>query len=210
MRKTFRIAVLTVAAWTVTGCTLHAQHVAPVTRQTCEATAQKAAAEPVSDDFRWALTLGGLERCGDTGAAAIAGALRQSGAIADTLLLNGLVVQASSMRHPQILQAALELAADRAAPAPARVAGMQVALRQHNASVALPGSVNQLSNTTMGALCRYTYLSHAHDASERALPAGHRERIVAVMRRIADDEAEPRPLRDLAGCVAHKVGQTGR
>jgi hypothetical protein len=62
----------------------------------------------------------------------------------------------------------------------------------------------------MGALCRYDYLSHAHYVSERALPPGHRERIVAVMQGIADDATEPRPLRDLAGCVAHKVGRAGR
>lgn len=210
MRKTIRITALAIVAWAGTGCALHAQHVAPATRQACEATARKAAAGPRSEDFRWALTYGGLERCGDTGAAALAGALRQSGAITDTMVLNGLVVQASSSRHPQILQAALELAADRAAPAPARVAGMQVALRQHDGRVALPGSVNQLSTTTMGRFCRYDYLPHAHYASERALPGGHRERIESVMREIAGNAVEPQPLRDLAGCVARKVSEASR
>ncbi|HEX2079170.1 MAG TPA: hypothetical protein VHG08_15705 [Longimicrobium sp.] len=212
MRKTIGIAALVAAAWAGSGCALQAQHAAaaPPSRQECEAAAQKAAAAPQSAEFHWALTYGGLARCGDTGAVALARALRQAGAIADSLLLGGVVVQASSSRHPQILQAALDLALDRSAPVPARVAGLQVALRQHDGRVALPGSVTQLSATAMGAFCRYDYLPHAHYASERTLPRGHAAAIAAAMRRIADDPAEPRPLRDLAGCVARKVGEPGR
>lgn len=210
MRNTMRIVALIFTTWAGTGCALQAQHVAPATREACAAAAQKAAAEPQSDDFRWAFTFGGLPRCGDTGAVAIAGALRRSGAIADAGLLNNLVVQASSSRHPAILQAALDLAADRTAPAPVRVAGMQVALLQHDNRVALMGSLTELSTTTMGVFCEYDYLLHAHYASARPLPAGHRERIVSVMREIAADASEPQPLRDLAGCVARKVSETRR
>ena len=209
MRKTIPVIALALA-WAGTGCTLQAQRTAAPTRQACEQATQKAAAAPSSEDFRWAFTYGGLERCGDTGAVALARALRQAGAVSDTLLLGSILVQASSSRHPQILRAALELAGDRDAPSPARVAGMQVALRQHAGHIALPGSVTQLSNTTMGVFCRYDYLSHAHYASERALPAGHRQRIAGVMRSIAADAAEPRPLRDLAACVARKVTEGGR
>lgn len=174
----------------------------------CVAAAEKAGADPRSPDFAWALTFGSLARCGDTGAVALARALREAGGIVDPVLMNSLVVQASSSRHPRILQAALDMALDRSAPTPARVAGLQVALRQHAAGIALPGSVEQLSTTEMGAFCRYDYLSHAHYASERALPPGYREHIEAAMRGIGEDEAESRPLRDLARCVARKVAET--
>ncbi|HST61482.1 MAG TPA: hypothetical protein VLK84_22440 [Longimicrobium sp.] len=211
MRTITRIAAVAIALAAGGGCArgLPPWATAPPSHEECASAARKSNDAPGSADFRWALTYGGLARCGDTGAVALAGALGRAGTIADTMLLNDVVVQASGIRHPRILEAALDITADRSAPSIARVAGMQVALRQHAVHVALPGGVVQLAVLEMGRLCRYSYLSGVGYASERPLPPGYRDTIVAAMRRIADDAAEPRSL-DLAGCVASKVGERDR
>lgn len=176
----------------------------------CAAAAVKLNEGPESAGFRRALTRGGLARCGERGAVALAGALGRAGTIGDTALLDGLVVQASSIRHPLILQAALEVAADGSALPAARAAGMQVALRQYAAHVALPGGVAQLAVLDVGPFCRYDSLPGAGYASEHPLPEGHRETIIVTMKRIADDPWESAPMRDLAGCVARGVSQRER
>jgi hypothetical protein len=212
MRTILRIAAVAVALGAGGGCAggLPAWAAAPPSYQECVAAATKSNDAPGSANFRWALTYGGLARCGETGAVALASAVGRADAIADTALLDGLVVEASRSRHPLILQAALDVAADRSVPLIGRVAGMQVALRQHAVHVALPGGVAELARLEMGQFCRYDSLTGVGYASERPLPRGYREAIVAAMRGIADHAAEPRSLRDLAGWVANKVGERGR
>lgn len=210
MRSFPRIAVVAIVLAAGSGCARRPPSAAPPSTAACEAAARKAAAAPGSADFRGALTYGGLARCGDTGAVALAGALRGAGALRDTALLDDLVVQASANRHPLILQAALDVAADRTAPPVARAAGMHVALRQYAAHIGLPGGVARLAVLEVGPFCTYDYLPGVRYASERPLPAEHRDAIIVTMKRIADDAAEPVSMRDLAGCVARKVSEPAR
>lgn len=186
---------------------LHAQipRRPPPTAHECHVAANKASSDPRSAAFRWAMAYGRLAECGSIGAPAVASALRRADAIQDTLLLGSVFFKASHLRHPEVLEAALEVAGSRESRIPVRVIALDVLLLQHDVTSSLYHKLEDLAKDPSGRFCGPDYVSHNAYLSETPLPADYRERIVRVTNRIASDPTEPAVLRGMAACIARYV-----
>lgn len=187
---------------------LHAQTYVP-SAQECRVAANKLASNPRSEAHRWAITYGRLSECGDIGAKALAAEIRRLSAGDDLHDLQRLALDASLNRHPEIWRAALDVAQRRGAWLPARVASLQILLRQHDVRTALEGGLQRLISERMGPLCRVDVVPHVSYSSEAPLPADYRQRMEAAMSQIAADAVEPGVMRDLARCVGRSVHGIG-
>ena len=183
---------------------LLAQSTAP-SAQECRVAANKLGSDAHSEAFRWALAYGRLAECGDVGARAIGGAIMEASAISDLRLLQQMTLAASLNRHPVIWEAALEVAQRRSATVPARVASLQILLRQHDVASALEGGLARLSAERMGRLCRVDVVPHAEYRSLASLPQDYLQRMEAATARISADPAESALIRDLAACIGKAV-----
>lgn len=177
----------------------------PPTAQECRTAANKAGSSPNSEAYRWAMTQGRLAECGSVGAEAIATNLRSAHTVADSLILQSLLLSAATNRHPAILEAALDIVADGAARLQVRVMALEVVLRQHDVQSAFGGSRADLFTVRVGRLCRLTFVEHASYTSSEPLRADYRAHVAAVLARVAADTREPPVLRDLAACVGRAV-----
>jgi hypothetical protein len=167
--------------------------------------ANKLASDPHSAAFREALR-SNIAACGESGAAAIATAMRAAKGVQDADLADSFRFPAAYNRNAQVLEAALDVAADRNASAPMRILAMEAALRQHRLSEALGDRISELITRPMGRICRLTLVEHAGDyKSASELPAGYEQSIISQMRQIAADEGSPRTVRDVAQCVADRI-----
>lgn len=71
-----------------------------------------------------------------------------------------MTLAASLNRHPAILGAALDSAQRRSAAVPARVASLQILLRQHDVTTTLEGGLRRLASERMGRFCRVDVVPH--------------------------------------------------
>jgi hypothetical protein len=173
--------------------------------QECRVLANKLASNPHSAAFREALT-SNIAACGESGAAAIASAMRAAKEVQDANLADSFRFPAAYNRNAQVLESALDVAADRNASVPMRILGLEAALRQHRLSEALGDRISDLSTRPMGRICRLTLVEHAGEyKSASELPAGYEQSIVSRMRQIAADEGSPRTVRDVAQCIADRI-----
>jgi hypothetical protein len=173
--------------------------------QECHVLANKLASDPRSAAFRQAIS-SNIAACGETGAAAIATAMRAAKGVEDADLADSFRFPAAYNRNAQVLETALEVATDRNASVPMRILAMEAALRQHRLSEALGDRISELTTRPMGRICRFTFVLHAGEyKSASELPAGYAQSIVARMRQIAADEGSPRTVRDVAQCVADRI-----
>lgn len=195
---------LTLVALTSCAGALRAQSIPP-TAQDCRVAANKLASDPHSEAYRWALAYGRLAECGDVGARALAGAVQASSTTRDLHLLQQMTLAASLNRHPAIWGAALDIAQRRSATVPARVASLQILLRQHDVATTLEGGLQRLTTERMGRFCRVDVVPHGTYRSLAALPLDYRERVEAATSRISEDPAEVTLIRDLAACVGRAV-----
>jgi hypothetical protein len=172
------------------------------TPQECRVWVNKLQSSTHSAAHRAALIDNRLSDCGEAGANALARALLQIGGTREPTGRGSLMFQASYSRHPAVLAAALQLAADREATPIARVVGLYVALRQHDITRALDGGLDRLTSAPVGRLCVPDYILHTGEHNFSApLPTDYRERIRSVTTRIARDSTESSILRELAACV---------
>lgn len=199
---------LTLVALTSCAGALRAQSTRP-TAQECRVAANKLASNPHSEAYRWALAYGRLAECGDVGARALASAIQASSTTRDLHLLQQMTLAASLNRHPAILSAALDIAQRRSATVPARVASLQILLRQHDVTMTLEGGLQRLTTERMGRFCRVDVVPHGAYGSLAALPLDYRERVGAATSRISEDQAEGSLIRDLAACVGRAVRGLG-
>ena len=199
----FVLLVLVLGGWTRLGAA-QAPRAAPTQRE-CEAGIADAASDPRSARFARAFSNTALHRCGEPGAIALANAVRKLPLVPDSLVVRSLYFSSVSTRHPRILRAALALAADRRASARARVAGMQISMRQMDAGVALLGPTADLATRPMGRFCRYDYIVPAGYDSEFPMVANVRAQVASAMRALAADSREAVLIRDLATCVLRKA-----
>jgi len=195
---------LTLVALTFCAPELRAQSTPP-TAQDCRVAANKLASNPHSEAYRWALAYGRLAECGDVGARALAGAILEASGTRDLHLLQQMTLAASLNRHPAIWGAALDIAQRRSATVPARVASLQILLRQHDVAIALEGGLQRLTSERMGPFCRVDVVPHGEYRSLAPLPLDYRERVEAATLRISEDPAEVTLIRDLAACVGRAV-----
>lgn len=174
------------------------------TPRECHVLANKLGSNPHSEAFRQALA-GPLAACGEIGARAIATALRVVRTVEDSAITYPLIFNVSHNRSPIILDAVLNVAEDRSATVPVRVAALIGALRQHRVASTFGGTPRDLATRPMGRLCYIVSVDHARYLSEAPMPAGYEQTILASMRRIADDGGSPTVVRDLARCVADVI-----
>ena len=177
----------------------------PPTAHDCRVAANRAASNPNSEAYRWAVTQGRLAECGSVGAEATAAHLRSANTLGDSLLLQGVMLNAATNRHPALLEAALEVVQDREARLPVRVMALEVVLRQHDVQSAFAGSRDALFTEPVGRFCRVTYVEHATYQSSTPLPADYPARVAETLTRLAADTREPAVLRDLAACVGRAL-----
>jgi hypothetical protein len=175
---------------------------APPSREACRAAVDALMrAAPSSDEFPAVLAAHSPAWCGDAGAAALAYAVAHAREVRPQAL-DLLVSEASGNRHPRILRAALDLAQDRAAAVPVRVAGIVIAMRQHE-EIGFDGDVQTLVTRDTGPFCPWTLLDHHSGwVSVRRLAWGARRETIARLGRVAGDDTEPRIVRHLSSCVA--------
>jgi hypothetical protein len=183
-----------------------AHHPAPSPdAQECRVLANKLASDPHSAAFREALR-SNIAACGQSGAAAIATAMRAAKGVQDANLADSFRFPAAYTRNAQLLETALDVAADRSASVPMRILAMEAALRQHRISEALGDRISDLTARPMGRICRITFVEHAGEyKSAGELPVGYEQSIVSQMRQIAADEGSPRTVRDVAQGVADRI-----
>lgn len=185
-----------------------AQHPAPAPdAHECRVLANKLASDPHSAAFREALR-SDIAACGESGAAAIATAMRAAKGVQDPNLADSFRFPAAYNRNAQILASALDVAADPSASAAMRLVAMEAALRQHRLGEALSDRISEVIDRPMGRICRLTAVEHAGEyKSAGQLPAGYEQSIISRMRQIAADGGSPQAVRDVAQCVADWIEQ---
>jgi hypothetical protein len=183
-----------------------AEHPAPAPdAHECRVMANKLASNPHSAAFREALR-SNIAACGESGAAAIATAMRAARGVEDANLADSFRFSAAYNRNAQVLESALDVAADRNASVAMRILAMEAALRQHRLSEALSDRISELTTRPMGRICRFTAVEDAGEyKSAGELPTGYEQAIISRMRQIAADGGSPQTVRDIAQCVADRI-----
>ncbi len=177
----------------------------PPTPHECRTAANKLNSDPRSAAHRWALTEGRLAECGAAGAAALAQELSRVDAAADTVALRAYFFAASANRSREIVDAALGVAANRAAGPRARALSLHLLVRQHNIQVAIPWNGVEALTRVRGKPCMPELVLHAEYKSLHELPTDYQTRIIRVLDQIAADATEAAFLRELSRCTVEII-----
>lgn len=175
----------------------------------CRVLAANLASNPHSEAFRQALR-SNIAACGETGAEAIATALRLAKADPDPDLADRFRFIVAYNRSQRILDAVLEVAEDHGASIQMRIVAIEGALRQHVLDSAFGETSEVLAARPMGRFCQIVFVEHADQYKSAAvLGTNARELTVSRLRRIADDQASPQSVRDAARCAADHITPRG-
>lgn len=123
---------------------------------------------------------------------------------ADTQTVRTLVSYAEGYRAPDVLHAALRVAADQAAPRSGRVGALMIAASQFRRGMYPKGnyvSTGQLLNGPVKLVCQWE-ASTAGYFYERPLPAGYLQEINETAQMIVQDSADDDVVRQFAGCLS--------
>jgi len=152
---------------------------------------------------------GVLFNCGESGAVALARALRRERSGTDTQFFLYLFSGIAKVQHPAILDAAVDIARDKTASETARAMSLLVIESQHASGTILPPRYEWEArlNGPFPADCVYGWTSGDY-ASAYRMPSDYQARIRAVLDTVAQDSTETEHMRNLAVCLRTMVGGT--
>lgn len=150
-----------------------------------------------------------LLTCGPRGGIAIAGMIRGLRTETDTAVLNRMVGGVGLFRDASVLRASLDVAADRGASTPARIAALLnlTQLRNGRSSLMYDQMLGDVDDTFRGPKGRCGSGTRASDdtphwyAAGAALPADFHQQIKTLARRMWDDASEPLHVRTASSCA---------
>jgi len=173
------------------------QEVAPRSQPSCRE-ARSAVINGSTDS--WDIST--LIDCGPRGAEALATAFGNARTATDPRFLRSLMSAMANIRHPDIVEVAIDVAGDGGASVPARATALLIVKWQYSRTIIFADGLEILLNGPLKGGCQMAWITPVPDFDfVYPMRRSYRRRMAAAVTDVAADDSAPEHIRQLAACV---------